>query len=232
MEIKRKIHNLFHPVVGRVFMLHRVIECRHQEPELRRLEITPEYLSEFVDSCLEAEFDIVSVDEIVNRVGIKKMKPFVCFTFDDGYLDTFEIAYPILKQKCIPFCVYVTRDYYRGISQPFWDEAAEMLSVEKLLRMSQDSICSIGVHTCSHPRLSELAADEQIKEIVDCKKDLEILLNKEISHIAFPHGDYNEETLRIIEGLGFKTAMTTSGLPVRDDSRLLELDRVTLIQPD
>ena len=94
------------------------------------------------------------------------------------------------------------------------------------MEMSHDPLCTIGVHTCTHPRLTTLSAEEQRREIKECKDDLEQLLGGEMNHLAYPHGDYNQTTVEIATELGFKTAVTTSGRYVRDDSRLMELDRL------
>ena len=149
---------------------------------------------------------------------------------DDGYLDTLTLAYPILKERQIPFCVYMTRDYYQGKSKPHWNPEASMMGVDQLLELSSDPLCIIGAHTCSHPHLSQLSDENQRHEIEACKTDLEQLVGKPVLHLAYPHGDYNEETVRIVRDLLFDTAVTTSGRQVRNDSKLLELDRVTLIQ--
>ena len=120
----------------------------------------------------------------------------------------------------------MTRDFYRGTARPQWDSEAKMMNVEQMLEISRDPLCTIGAHTCSHPRLSGLSVEEQHKEMKESKEDLEQLLGKEVRHLAYPHGDYSQDTVKIAAELGFETAVTTSGRFVRDDSRLMELDRL------
>ena len=187
---------------------------------------TPELVEKLVKQCREEGFETISMDEAVMRLQTKNRNKFACFTFDDGYLDTFTVAFPILAKLKVPFCVYMTRDFYRGTAHPVWDSSALMMNVEQLKEMSKNSLCTIGVHTCSHPHLSKLSPEEQRYEIAECKMDLESLLGGKIEHLAYPHGDYNDDTLRIVSELGFKSAVTTSGRHVRDDSKLLELDRI------
>ena len=212
MDIGRKIHNFLHPKLGKILMLHSVS--------------SPAFVESLVNQCRGEGFEIVSIDEAVTRLKSGCRKRFACFTFDDGYLDTFTIAYPTLVKLNVPFCVYMTRDFYHGTSRPLWDDTAKMMSAKQLKEMSENPLCTIGVHTCTHPHLSQLGFEAQRKEIAECKRDLENLLGKEIRHMAYPHGDYNDETVKIVSELGFETAMTTSGRHVRNDSKLLELDRV------
>ena len=212
MGIGRKIHNLLHPKLGKILMLHSVSSA--------------EYLETLVAQCWTDGFEPVSIDEVAARLKKNGRRKFACFTFDDGYLDTYTIAYPTLEKLKVPFCVYMTRNFYRDTMQPAWDIDAKMMNAEQLKEMSRNPLCTIGAHTCTHPHLSKLDAEQQLHEIADCKSDLENLIGKEVRHMAYPHGDYNQTTVEIVSKLGFATAVTTSGRHVRNDSRLLELDRV------
>lgn len=226
MPLARKIHNLFHPALGQVLMFHRVVKHIGPQPEAPRLEVTAPFFARSLDALLEQEVDFITMDQVADRFQSRNRKPFVCITFDDGYLDTFTMAYPILKERQIPFCVYMTRDFYRGTARPYWNPKAEMMGVDQLLALGADPLCTIGVHTCSHPHLGNLPPEEQRREIDDCKADLEHLLGRQVHHLAYPYGEYSQETLQIVRQLDFATAVTTSGRNVRSDSSLLELDRI------
>lgn len=215
-----------HPVLGYVMMLHRVSE----NPIDNRLVVTADYLERAIGQYRQEGYDFVGIDQVAQRIFDRHKQRFVCFTFDDGYLDTFDLAYPILKENRVPFCLYATTEYYRGKKHPSWSGGIPMLNTEQLRQLAADPLCTIGVHTCSHPHLSTLSVDEQRREMADCKDDLEQLLGCEVKHLAYPYGDYNPNTVQLAQQLGFLTATTTSGRPVRSDSRLLELDRVTFTE--
>lgn len=188
--------------------------------------ITPAALEELITNYREKGWRFVSMDEVSEEMSNSKPSTFISLTFDDGYLDTYTTAYPLLKQLHVPFCVYMTRDFYRGTARPQWDSEAKMMDIEQMMELSRDPLCTIGVHTCSHPRLGSLTVEEQHKELKESKADLEQLLGKEVRHLAYPHGDYNQDTVLIATELGFDTAVTTSGRYLRNDSRLMELDRI------
>lgn len=226
MDLSRKIHNLLHPKLGKILMLHRVVEHIGPQPEAPRLEVTVDFFVHTIDALREQGVDFIAMDQVAGRLRSKNCKPFVCFTFDDGYLDTYTRAYPILKERQIPFCVYMTRNFYRGTAKPHWNPVAEMIGVDQLLALGAEPLCTIGAHTCSHPHLGGLPYEEQRLEIEECKTDIEHFLKRPVRHLAYPYGDYNQVTLQIVRQLGFATAVTTSGRNVRNDSRLLELDRV------
>ena len=226
MSIARKIHNFLHPAIGQVVMLHRIVESIGSQSEASRLELTVDFFAKTLDDLCTRGVDFIGIDSVAQRIKTKHGHSFVCLTFDDGYLDTYTHAYPMLKERQIPFCVYLTRDFYRGISKPQWNPDVEMMEVEQVFALASNPLCTIGVHTCTHPRLSTLDMNAQRQEIAGCKADLEDLLGREISHMAYPHGDYNQDTVKLVAELGFVTAVTTSGRHVRGDSKLLELDRI------
>lgn len=237
MTIARRIHNLIHPKLGCIMMLHQVCtEYGTRSSELchsKSMMISASDLEELVNNHKRKGWRFVSIDQVCAELanenpGFRRLatQKFACLTFDDGYLDTYTVAYPLLSRLEVPFCIYMTCDFYHGTATPNWDNNAKMMNVEQLLEMSRSPLCTIGAHSCSHPRLSKLSAEEQRSELLECKNDLEQLLGEEIRHLAYPHGDYNKTTIKIASELGFATAVTTSGRYIRDDSRLMELDRV------
>jgi len=65
---------------------------------------------------LAHHFNVVSVEELVQRTREKLPIPenAVALTFDDGYRDFYEIAYPILKELGLPATIYVVTDFIDG----------------------------------------------------------------------------------------------------------------------
>ncbi|WP_350334485.1 polysaccharide deacetylase family protein [Coralliovum pocilloporae] len=97
----------------------------------RLLEVTPDYLEAVVRHLREADIDLVSLDEASNRLNDPDARRFVCLTFDDGYRDNLELAYPILKKHNVPFCIYVATGLIDRQTEPWW------LVLEEVLRKSQ-----------------------------------------------------------------------------------------------
>jgi peptidoglycan/xylan/chitin deacetylase (PgdA/CDA1 family) len=117
--------------VGVIFMLHHV---RPEPPQAfepnRILKVTPDFLETVVVSMLESGFDVVSLDEVPSRLRGGHERPFACFTFDDGYCDNRDYAYPIFKRHRLPFAVYVPTDFADGRGDFWW------LTLEKVLRVA------------------------------------------------------------------------------------------------
>jgi peptidoglycan/xylan/chitin deacetylase (PgdA/CDA1 family) len=107
---------------GRPLVLgyHRVVEdfaavARTEMPSM----LTSTAMFERHLDCIGRRFQFVSVDEIGIRLasGTPFERPVAAVTFDDGYRDVYEHAYPVLKRKGIPAAVFVVTDL---IGRPFW----------------------------------------------------------------------------------------------------------------
>lgn len=213
-----------HPKLGQIYMLHRV-EPLSPDGKSDPLTVSPDFLCRFLDTRLKQGAEFIGIGEVPERICDKR-KGFVCLTFDDGYLDNLTQAYPLLRERHIPFCLYLTSDYILGRATPAWNPGASMLSPSQVKQLAADPLCTIGAHTRSHPRLDSLSYEAQESEIKDGKMEIEGLVGKPVEHFAYPHGDYDSQTVEILRRLGFRTAVTCSGRNLRRDSQPLELDRV------
>ena len=121
--------------VGVIFMLHHVSPKEPEEFEPNRiLRITPDFLEAVIDQVKTAGFDIVSLDEASFRMTEGQFdRPFACFTFDDGYKDNAQYAYPIFHKHNLPFAIYVPSDFPDGHGNLWW------LMLEKVLA-EQDAL--------------------------------------------------------------------------------------------
>jgi peptidoglycan/xylan/chitin deacetylase (PgdA/CDA1 family) len=80
-------------------------------------------------SFLNSTFDVIDVRDLLNVVdGSKKLlRPSVLITFDDGYLDNYELAYPILRSLGLP-AVFFLPTHFVGTSElPWWDQIAYLV---------------------------------------------------------------------------------------------------------
>ena len=95
---------------GMILMLHRIIEgeCEYGSPGIARLHVTVRHLEELMLQLRELEYEIISLDELHSTIknGGKNSR-FAVFTFDDAYLDTYELVFPLFKKHAAPFAVYV-----------------------------------------------------------------------------------------------------------------------------
>jgi peptidoglycan/xylan/chitin deacetylase (PgdA/CDA1 family) len=81
--------------------------------------------------------------------------------------------------------------------------------------MSEDELAAlaagpveIGAHTLTHPSLPGLSAEDRRREIAGGRKRLEELAGRRVDAFAYPYGDYDAATVRLVKRSGFRTACT------------------------
>ena len=138
-------HRLLAPYTqgtGMIFTLRHV----RPEPEQPRAfapnrihEVAPEFLDDVLDQVQEAGLDVISLDQAVQRLKEGDDRRFVCFTFDNGYRDTLEYAYPLFQRRGLPLTLYVPTDYPDGTGELWW------LALEEIVaRADEIELCRNG----------------------------------------------------------------------------------------
>lgn len=99
---------------------HRVVEdfasaARTEMPSM----LTSTKMFERHLDCIGRHFRFVSLDELGAHMlsGRPFEEPVAAVTFDDGYADVYEQAYPVLERKGIPAGIFVVTDL---VGRPFW----------------------------------------------------------------------------------------------------------------
>ncbi len=126
-------------------------------------------------------------------------KPII-ITFDDGYKNVYDNAFPILTKYNLKSNFYIiTR----------WMDGQTYVTEDMVKQMDKSGIVEIGSHTLTHIKLGASSYEQQENELKESKADLEKLLEKEIDTIAYPYGSYNSNTINITKKY-YKYAVTVN----------------------
>jgi peptidoglycan/xylan/chitin deacetylase (PgdA/CDA1 family) len=108
--------------VGAILTLHHVRPARPGRFQPNRLlELTPDFLARVVRDLRRSAVEFVSLGEMHRRMSESDFsRRFVCLTFDDGYRDVKQWAYPILKEAGVPFAVYVPSSFPDRLGDLWW----------------------------------------------------------------------------------------------------------------
>jgi peptidoglycan/xylan/chitin deacetylase (PgdA/CDA1 family) len=141
----------------------------------------------------------------------------VVLTFDDGYVDNYLEALPILKEFGFKATIFVITDAV--------DKSKNYMNVEQLKKMEASGM-DIQSHTSHHKNFKELSYNEQLETLKRSKNFLEKSLNKRIKYFAYPYGEYSKESLKAVKEAGYTMAFATAGRWSDKSDGILTLDRV------
>ena len=143
----------------------------------------------------------------------------VLITFDDGYIDNYTNAFPILKKYNLRATIFII--------PAFTSVYPNYMTWEQLKEMEANGI-TIESHTLTHPKLEELPDDEIRNELLNSKNMLEEQLGHPIEFLAYPTGTYNLHIAGIAQDLGYKGAFTIKYGVVDKGSNFFALERVPI----
>lgn len=183
------------------------------------LVITPEKLEEQFKYLKANNYYTITLDNLYSYFinGIQIPEKSVVLTFDDGYKNNYTELFPLLKKYNFTATIFMITSCI--------DNSANYLTSAELKEMSCYGI-DIESHTVNHEHLKTLTKGAQLDTLIQSKTFLEKLLNKKINYIAYPYGEYNNDTLICAEQAGYKLALTTDGRWAMKKNGILSLDRV------
>lgn len=94
----------------------------------RLLEVTPDFLDRTLGLIRTEGYDVVSLDEALTRlVQPEPGRFFVALTFDDGYRDNLDHAWPVLAKHGAPWTLFVTPGFAERNAKLWWLELEEAI---------------------------------------------------------------------------------------------------------
>ena len=101
-------------------------------------EITPKFLDRTIRALKRWNYDIISIDEVCERVAMAAPRRFVALTFDGAYKDLVASAYPVLSKHGVPFTVYVPTAFPDGVGEAWWLALEQVIARESRLSLVMD----------------------------------------------------------------------------------------------
>ena len=173
-------------------MYHRFEENKYPSTNIRIKDF-----KEHLKIIEENNINFVNPKNFEQELKNNKFKRKILLTIDDGFSSFYENAWPILKEKKIPFILFVSTREVGAFNYMTWDQIKEL---------SMEDFVEIGNHSHTH----EYLADENnnlIKE--DIAKSISIFkknLGKNSVFFSYPFGEYSNDFKEIIKDFGFKYA--------------------------
>lgn len=145
--------------VGLILTLHHVRPAHPAgfQPN-RLLEVSPKFFESAIRTISNSGLEVVSLDEMHRRLVERDFKRrFVCITFDDGYRDLLQWAYPVLKKHGMPFALYIPTGFPDRIGEIWW------VALERVIARSD----RIGLYVHGENRHFDCARAEDKRNIYE-----------------------------------------------------------------
>lgn len=123
----------------------------------------------------------------------------VMLTFDDGYVDNYQVVAPILEKYGFPATFYIVTG---NVGTP------EYMTWEQIIELDRRGM-DIGSHTASHDDLTTLSAASLQAEVAGSAETLKAHLGHPVYWFCYPSGAYNADVIASVQGAGHLLAAST-----------------------
>lgn len=192
-----------------ILMYHRVAD--DGDPALARYRVTPLQFDRQLEWLNEAGFTAVSLRQVAEaRKGGTALPPrSVLITFDDGYRDFHEHAWPRLLRRRMPSVMFVVSGKVGGTSN--WDlhlgRPEPIMSWDQIREIAAGDV-EIGSHTVLHPRFSTLGMEAAAVELGRSAAMIEEALGRRPASFCYPYGIYDPLVERLLPTFGYEWGFT------------------------
>ena len=191
------------------------------------LSVKPEDFERQMKYLAEHNFHSITPQELYAALvdGAELPENPVLITFDDGYMDNYTNAYPILKKYGLKATMFVITGFLDRAQPGYftWGQAAEM---------EASGLINIESHTVTHTSLTDLTEEQVKMELERSKNDIERRLGKQVDFLAYPTGTYNLHIAALVKEAGYKGAFTVKYGNVDRASNVFAIERVPVFHTE
>jgi len=170
---------------------------------------------------------VATLDQLAD--GVLSAERSVILTFDDGFQDFADTAWPILARHGFPAMVYLPTDHlggvegWRGIASP----PRSLMGWDTIRGLAKEG-CHFGSHTLSHPALTTLPDADLEQELTRSRQIIEDRLSRPIRHFAPPYGLAGDREQAAIRRAGYVTSVSTRLGTATGADALTDLPRIEM----
>jgi len=192
--------------------------------------IPPAVFAEHMAAIADARVPVITLDELLAaREGQARLaRRSVVLTFDDGFQDFADAAWPVMAKHGFRPVVYLPTAFvgrtegWRGIADP----PRALMGWGTIRALAREGVI-FGSHTVHHPNLDAMTADEVEAELVRSRAEIEDRIDRPVRHFAPPYGMANAR-VRAQIAESYHTSVGTRLDEVRADADLFDLPRLEM----
>lgn len=158
-----------------------------------------------LDRLLEGKANFISLVGLEHRLvwGVEVPENSYLITFSDGYRGVYELAWPILRERGIPFVVFMHTGHVGS------DKGRPKMTWDQLRELDRSGLCRVESQTVSHPEDLTKLDDMAVRgEFLESKAVLERELGRPVTALAYPNGKFDERVAALARAAGYRMAFT------------------------
>lgn len=189
-----------------ILMYHYVSEPPEDADEYRTdLSVPPQQFREQLQYLKDNGFTTIDLYDLSLAVTARKALPEkpVILTFDDGYLDNYQNAFPLLREFGFTGTFFIVTEFVDNQAPAYmsWPMIEEMAAAG--MRMEN--------HSKTHADMTTQSPDGLIWQIRGAQETLTAHLGYTPRFFCYPGGRYDEDTIAMLQELDIWGAVTTAG---------------------
>ncbi len=184
-----------------IVMYHHVGHLPPKPDAIRRdLTVSPAEFEKQLQHFKAQAIETVDLDAVMDHLAGRATLPpkAVALTFDDGYDDNFEFAFPLLKQYGMTGTFFVTTGFIEKPGYVSWNQLKEMAARGM----------SIQAHSVDHSDLTAVSPAQLNRQLTEPKQTLEEGLGVAVRFLAYPAGKFNRGVIQATRNAGYQAAVT------------------------
>jgi len=216
-----------------ILMYHRIAPSGSDLTKPYR--ITPSEFEKQMQYLHGEGYRTVSFEAWYAAVKLNKPLPgkTIILTFDDGYLDFYQYAFPVLEKYKLGAYVFIVTDNVGQFNE--WDqrlgEKVPLMNWGQIAELNNEGI-GFGSHGSNHRPLTALNSEQLACQFLNSLNALRKNLGTTINSIAYPYGDYDPVVKHIAGACGYTFALTCDNGKCGKYSQLLALPRIEISGSD
>ncbi len=193
----------------------------------RMLTVTPEAFEEQVKYLADNEYHAIDFHDLIAYFEYSVPLPDrpIILTFDDGWIDDYTVAYPVMKKHCM------TGTFFPPVNWVDHSDGKKLLTWAMIEEMSREGM-EFGSHTLNHHLLTEQSAAQIMQQLAGSKAELEKHTGRPVVALAYPGGGHNPSAVSSVPKAGYGAAVGVSAGVEQKRSDLFLLHRIAITYGD
>ena len=186
-----------------ILMFHHIGDAPSDADEIRRnLTVSAADFEAMMAYLKQAGYTTVSEKQLFKTFFSAEALPAkpVMLTLDDGYLDNYLVAAPILEKYGLQATFYIVTELVGTPEYMSWEQVAALDSKGM----------DIGSHTCAHLDLTDLSGADLKHELTDSAASIQAHLDHPVYWLCYPAGKFDADVELYAREGGYLLATTTN----------------------